>query len=310
MDVVVTIAEYRHRLQTLGYAEPTQVLYWRGLEQFKRFLADKEITDLRTVSRAVIDEYQACIQAEQNAEETKAIKLRSVKRLFEHLHETNRLLLNPTEGIVEVTRKNRKTGVVLTIAEIKKLLEQPNMSLKTGIRDRAMLEAMYSSGMRVNEVVSLEVYHADLKDEVIYIRKAKGGRQRVVPLGTTAAAYLKEYLEKIRPYYAKKNPKERTLFLNQFGLPMTRENIQAGLNRYKKQAGILKPVSPHTLRRSCATHMIQQGADIRYVQKLLGHAHLKTTQGYVQVLRKEIKDTHRQYHPGVENENENQEKNP
>jgi integrase/recombinase XerD len=244
--------------------------------------------------------YQEKVQAQPIAMETKALKIRPVKRLFEYLVERNLLLINPTEGMIETCRRNRKIGTVLTMEEMQSLLNQPNLSLKTHIRDRAILEVFYSTGIRLDELINLEVYHADLKDQVLYIRKAKGRKQRVVPLGKSASKILREYLEKIRPYYAKKNPKERRLFINHSGLAMTPEAIRQILRKHRIDAGIKKSVSPHTLRRTCATHLVQQGADIRYVQELLGHSHLSTTQIYSKVMPREVKGMHDTYHPGKE----------
>ena len=162
------------------------------------------------------------------------------------------------------------------------------------------MELLYSTGIRRDELLNLEVYHVDLKDKVLYVRKAKGRKQRVVPLGNTAAKYLKEYLEKIRPYYARKNPKERRMFLNLSGMPLAEGALQLLIRTYKLIAGIKKPVSAHTFRRSCATHLLQQGADVRYIQKLLGHSSLKTTQIYTKVMPVEVKQTHEQTHPNLE----------
>ena len=194
---------------------------------------------------------------------------------------------------------------MLTAAEVRRLLKQPNLSLRTGIRDRAMMEVLYSCGIRLDELLNLEVYHVDFKDKVLYIRKGKGKKQRVVPLGKNARKYLKEYLEKIRPWYGRKNPKERKLFLNQSGLAMTPANIYQNLRKYRDGAGIKKSASPHTFRRTCATHLLQNGADIRYIQKLLGHRHLKTTQVYTKVMPVEIKQTHNNTHPNIRGQNEN-----
>ena len=214
MDVLVVIAEFKELLRARGYAESTIEGYRRNLDQFKRYLEERNISDLRKVTHQVILDYQEKIASEPIATESKALKIRPVKRLFEYLTESHRLLINPTEGIVETCRKNRKIGTVLTVAEVQKLLEQPNLSLKTHIRNRAIMEMMYSTGIRLDELLRLEVYHVDLKEKVLYIRKGKGRRQRVVPLGKGAFNYLKEYLTKIRPWYAKKKPKERKLFLN------------------------------------------------------------------------------------------------
>jgi integrase/recombinase XerD len=298
MNIQTTITEFKQYLKARNYAEKTIEGYRKGLEWFAAFLNEQGIEDLRKVSREVMVAYQEKVQAQPIAMESKALKIRPIKRLFEYLVERNLLLINPTEGMVETCRKNRKIGTVLTMEEMQSLLNQPNLSLKTDIRDRAILEIFYSTGIRLDELINLEIYHADLKDQVLYIRKAKGRKQRVVPLGKSASQYLREYLEKIRPYYAKKNPKERRLFINHSGLAMTPEAIRQILRKHRIDAGIKKSVSPHTLRRTCATHLVQQGAHIRYVQELLGHSHLSTTQIYTKVMPKEVKEMHNTYHPG------------
>jgi len=298
MDIVVVIAEYKNHLKAQGYAENTIEIYRKGLDQFSRYLKKRTITDLRKVTKEVIQDYQEKVMGEPIAMESKALKLRPIKRLFEYLTETNKLLINPTEGIVETSRRNRKIGPALTIEEMNKLLAQPNLSLKTHIRDRAIMEVLYATGIRLDELLSLEVYHADLKDKVLYIRKGKGKKQRVVPLGKAAVTYLKEYIEKIRPHYSRKNPKERKLFLLNTGLPMNPASVRQMITKYKSETGIKKPASPHTFRRTCATHLLQQGADIRYIQKLLGHKRLSTTQVYTRVMPIEVKQTHNKTHPG------------
>jgi integrase/recombinase XerD len=297
MEVVVTIAEFVNHLKARGYASNTIISYRRNLGYFKRYLFGRHLTDLKKVTAQIIYAYQQKIMAEPNAMETKALKIRAAKRLFEYLTENHRLLINPTEGIVETCRKNRKMGPVLTVEEVKKLLAQPNLSLKTGLRDRAIMEVLYCTGIRIDEFMALEVYHVDLKDKLLYIRKGKGRTQRVVPLGKAALKYLKEYLYKIRPYYVRKNPRQRALFVNHCGGALSAGCIYYFLRKYRLAAGIKKPVSPHTFRRSCATHLLQQGADIRYIQQLLGHRHLKTTQLYTKVMPAEVKKTHDRTHP-------------
>jgi integrase/recombinase XerD len=298
MDVAVTIAEFKQHLKALGYAPSTIDGYRKGLGQFLRYLAVRGIGDLRKVSHQVILHYQQTVMAESIAMESKALKIRPVKRLFEHLVETHRLLINPTDGIVETCRKHRKIGPVLTPEKVKLLMGQPNLSLRTGIRDRAMMEVLYATGIRLDELLTLEVYHADLADGVLYIRKGKGRKQRVVPLGKTATAWLREYLEKIRPHYARKYPRQRRLLLNHSGMALSPESVRQALRNYRLSAGIAMPVSPHTLRRTCATHLLQAGADIRYVQKLLGHRHLKTTQAYTKIIPVDVKRMHEATHPG------------
>lgn len=300
LDAVITIAEFKDQLKARGYAQATVEGYTKNLNFFSQYLKECGVSDLRNVNRQLIDRYKSKVMSEPIAMESKALKIRPVKRLFEYLVETHKLLINPAEGIVETCRKNRRIGTVLTVDEIKSLLAQPNLSLKTHIRDRAIMEVLYSTGIRLDELLSLEVYHVDLKDKVLYIRKGKGNKQRVVPLGKNAAQHLREYLEKIRPYYARKNPRERRLFLLNTGLPLNQGSIRAFLRTYRIMAGITKPVSPQTLRRTCATHLLQQGADIRYIQELLGHSHLSTTQIYTRVMPVEVKETHDRTHPGRE----------
>lgn len=300
MDVIVMIAEFKNQLKARGYAASTITCYSQYLSYFRDYLVGLGITDIKTINRAVIRDYQAMVMDKDLAEETRGLRIRPVKRFFGYLLETHRLLIDPTEGIVEVTRKGRKMPPVLTIDEMKKLLEQPNLSLRMQIRDRAIMEVFYTTAIRLDELLALEIHDVDFKDKAIYIRKGKGRRQRVVPLGENASRFLKEYLEKIRPRYAKRNPKERKLFLTNEGMPISPGTIRAFLRVYRIAARIKKTVSPHTFRRTCATHMLQQGADIRYIQKLLGHKNLRTTQIYTKVMPVDIKETHNQTHPGKE----------
>ncbi len=301
MDIAVAIVEHKNHLKALGYADSTILLYRWGLELFRDYLKEEKITDLRTVTKKTMLDYQAKVMTGTQAMETKALMIRPVKRLFEYLTENNQLLLNPTEGIVETCRKNRKIGPTLTQEEMKKLLEQPNMSFNAGIRDRAILETLYATALRIGELLSLEVYDVDLREGVIHVRKGKGRKQRVVPLGKTATGYLKEYLDKVRPRFGRKNLKERRLFLNIKGEPITYGNVRLSLYRCAKQAEIKKSTPPHAFRRSCATHMLQEGADIRYIQKLLGHSRLSTTQKYTKVIPVDIKKTHKETHPNGNN---------
>ena len=300
MDVVITIKDFKKQLKARGYAENTIRWYSSYLDMFMQYLFKRNINDLRSVTKQIINDYHERVMSEPIAMESKATRIRPVKRLFEYLADSHKLLINPIEGIVETSRKNRKPGTVLTLDEMKRLLKQPNMSLNTGIRDRAVMEVMYSTGIRINELECLEVYHVDINDNALYIRKGKGKKQRVVPIGKKVALYLKEYLVNIRPHYAVKNPKERSLFLTHSGRPLTGNNIRVFLRKYRIQAGIKKRVSPHTFRRTCATHLLQQGVDIRYIQELLGHKSLKTTQVYTKVMPVDIKETHDKTHPDLD----------
>ena len=302
MDVAVVITEFKNYLSSCGYAARTVDSYRENLAPFVAYLQSCGIDDLKKVTTAVIETYQHQVMATTLAAESKALRLRPVKRLFEHLVATHKLLINPAEGIIETSRKHRKIGPVLSLEEIKKLMAQPNLSLRPHLRNRAIMELMYATGVRINELVHLDVHDVDLADKAIFIRKGKGRKQRVVPLSKTATGLLREYLEKIRPWWVRKDPKQRRLLINHHGRAMTGNNIRSMLRCYRLEAGIKKPVSPQTLRRTCATHMLSAGADIRYVQKLLGHSRLTTTQLYTKVRPVEVKQTHDNTHPKVEDD--------
>lgn len=298
MDITVTIRKYQLQLAALGYTESTIRLYQSNLNQFSQYLEAEGITDLRKVNRQVLTDYKAAVMAEKNAMETKALKLRPVKRLFEYLTQDNQLLVNPADGLVESCRKNKKLAPALTVGEMAKLMQQPNLSFRMQVRNRAIMEILYSTGIRLGELLQLTIHDPDLKDKTLFIRRGKGRKQRIVPLGKNALFYLMEYLQKIRPRYAARNPKERTLFLSNTGTPLEPTALRIALREYRDKAGIEKNVSPHTFRRTCATHLLQQGADILYIQELLGHSSLKVTQDYTRVMPAEVKETHTKTHPG------------
>lgn len=299
MDVAVTVAEFKRYLRARGYAKKTIGTYDWCIDEFRDYLLSIDIIDLRKVNHQVILSYQAKLNKSPLAMNSKAVKIRVVKRLFEYLTESNRLLINPTEGIIVTLRGKRKIGTVITMDEMRLLLDAPNLSLPSHIRDRAVMEVLYSTAIRSNELMNLHVYDVDFEDKVLFIRKGKGGRQRVVPLGPSALSYLREYLENVRPVQVRKNPKERKLFLNEFGNPLTWTVARERIKVYRNQAGIKKAFSLHAFRRTCATHMLQQGADIRYVQKLLGHKHLRTTQVYTKVIPVDVKKIHNKTHPNT-----------
>lgn len=295
--VLEAITKFITVIKALGYADNTVAGYARNLQRFKRYLGERSIHDLKAVSPQVILEYQQTIGSESIAPETKAMRLRPIKRLFKHLVDTHRLLINPTDGVIVSVRKSRKIGPVLTIEEMKILLHQPDQALATGMRNRAIMEVLYSTAIRLTELMSLDIHDTDLKERVLYIRKGKGRKERVVPMGKTAVKHLGSYLQSIRPGLVKTRSHETILFVNRFGGPLSKSSVHAFIRKYRFGAGIEKPVSPHTFRRTCATHLLQQGADIRYIQKLLGHKRLGTTQAYTRVMPIEVKQTHERTHP-------------
>lgn len=284
-------------LRLKQYSPATIDNYSDQLKRFGEWLERQSIRDLRKLTRQEIRDYQAHVKQEPIGRETQALRIRAVKRLFNHLVDQVVILLDPTEGIQEVSRKEKLPRPVLTQTEVQRLLGAPNLSLPQGIRDRALIEVLYATGIRVGELERVSIQHVDLQTQSLQVRHAKGGRPRTVPLGKTATKWLKEYLTQVRPRLAKRRPFERTLFLVRGGKPLVQTQIRCLLRQYRQEARIIKRVTPHRLRHTCATHLLQQGADIHAIQQLLGHVSLKSTAAYTRVAPREVKATHQQYHP-------------
>ncbi len=296
MKIDVAIIAFKNLLKARGYADGTIESHSLNLDLFKRYLIFCNISDIKQVSPEVLHDYQAKVMAEPFTLGSKINKLRPVKQLFDHLTQAHKLLINPAQQIELSFRRSRKIGTVLTIAQVRQLFAQPDLTISTHIRDRAMMEVMYSSGIRRSELLGLKMYNTDLEEKVLYVL-GKGRKDRVVPIGKSAAFYLKTYIKNVRPRYAKKSPNINAVFLNHHGNPLDHQGLSTRLRVYRKKAGIRQHVSPHTFRRTCATHMLQNGADIRFIQKLLGHEKLSTTQAYTMIRPIDIKATHEKTHP-------------
>jgi site-specific recombinase XerD len=284
-------------LRLKKYSPATINNYSDQLKRFGEWLEQQAIYDLRQLSQQDIRDYQTAVKQQSIALETQALRIRAVKRLFNHLVDQSIILLDPTEGIQEVSRKEKLPRPILTKKEIDKLMAAPNLSLPQGIRDRALIEVLYATGIRVGELEKVTIHHVDLSTQTLQVRHAKGGRSRTVPLGKTATKWLKEYVTQVRPRLAKRRPFERTLFLVKGGKPLLQTRIRSLLQHYRNQANIKKSVTPHILRHTCATHLLQQGADIRAIQQLLGHIRLNSTTVYTRVAPLDVKAMHQKYHP-------------
>jgi integrase/recombinase XerD len=184
---------------------------------------------------------------------------------------------------------------MLSQQEVKSILDQPSGSSPLALRDRAMLELIYAAGMRVSELVDLDISRVSFVTGTVQIR-GKGGRERMLPLGDYALEALRNYLERGRVYLQKRSS-NNAVFLNRSGNRLTRQGFWKILKRYAKQAGIQRNVTPHILRHSFATHLLERGADLRAIQEMLGHADISTTQIYTHVARSRLKEIHRKYHP-------------
>ncbi|MCP4023736.1 MAG: tyrosine-type recombinase/integrase, partial [Desulfobacteraceae bacterium] len=206
------------------------------------------------------------------------------------------IFIDPAESIKEPPKGNRLPKKILTRKETLKVLDQPNLGTRLGIRDRAILEIFDSTGIRKAELCRLTIYDADLTGKMLRI-KGKGQKDRVVPLGKHAVRFLREYISKVRPHYTKKNRSERHLFIDKFGRPIKKQAVSVMVKKYGQEAGLDRPISPHIFRHGFATGLVQNGADIVAVQKMMGHTDLRTTQTYVKTLGFDLKKVHQKTHP-------------
>ncbi len=181
-------------------------------------------------------------------------------------------------------------------AQVEELLNAPDLNTLAGIRDRAMLETLYATGLRVTELVTLKTLHLNLDDGVVRVIMGKGGKDRIVPIGEVAEQYLRDYMQQARPELLG-NKVNDDLFLSRFGTSMTRQAFWQLIKKYATQTSIKIPLSPHVLRHAFATHLLNHGADLRVVQMLLGHADISTTQIYTHVARERLKQLHQKHHP-------------
>ncbi len=229
---------------------------------------------------------------------TVARNLSSIKSFFNYLFQDKQLKNNPAE-ILESPKRWRKLPDILSITDVDILLKSPNKDSDIGIRDKAMLELLYATGLRVSELIKLMVNQLDL--EVGYLRViGKGGKERIVPLGSLAKNAVNHYVINSRPVFIlnrKDGQKADELFITRRGYGMTRQGFWKILNGYVDQAEIRARVSPHTLRHAFATHLLERGADLRSVQQMLGHSDISTTQIYTHILGKRMLEIHQQFHP-------------
>ncbi|MCP4107404.1 MAG: tyrosine-type recombinase/integrase [Desulfobacteraceae bacterium] len=217
MHITDTTEQFRRHMKAAGYADSTVSVYSYWLCEFEKYLEKCGIDDLRKVTRRDILNYREKVITEPLSASTVTLKLRPVKRLFEYLEQSRRILISPAEGLPEIRGAGKRIGTVLTPDEMKRLLSQADMSTDTSVRNRAVMELMYSAGIRVGELVSLEVSDPDFDTRVLRIRRGKGNVQRIVPLGTSALRHLKMYLQEVRPVSVQKKPDEKHLFLNESG---------------------------------------------------------------------------------------------
>jgi integrase/recombinase XerD len=288
---------FLNHLKLRGFRPRTIETYSGKLNQFLDYLAAKEkkISGLVSVD---LEDYRAALYYREYHGKplslgSQCLQLTVIRVFFKFLAAENLILINPA-ATLEIPRCPRDLPrTILSAREAAKILDSIDTKTPLGIRDRAIIEVLYSTGIRVTELINLTLTDINFEQGLLRVEDGKGGKTRVVPLGEIAAFYLKEYLKKFRPHTS-----TPILFLSRWQvLPLTRRAVALICANRAAQAGVKKKVTPHIWRHTCATVMLKSGADIRYIQELLGHTSLKTTQIYTKVTVKDLKKVHARCHP-------------
>ena len=273
-------------------SENTLQSYKRDLKQFRKYLEENEIHYNR-VKEEDIKNYIAELQ--ENGKKASSISrcIASIRSFYQFVLKNKKIKVDPTANI-QSPKIEKRVPSVLTAKEVELLLEQPKDIDLKGIRDKAMLEFAYATGMRVTEIISLNVEDVNLEEG--YVVCKNGNKQRNIPLGTMSLKALKEYIEEARDILVK-TASEPALFVNINGTRLTRQGFWKIIKFYKEQAHITKDITPHVLRHSFATHLLQNGADLKAIQMMLGHSDISSTQVYMQFQDEGLKNVYRKAHP-------------
>lgn len=289
------LMDYLHYLKVeRGLSENTINSYGIDLKLFLEYLRENEIPSFKQVNKEVIVNY---MQSEKNNNKANSSILRSVsslRKFFQYLAQEKIIEKDPML-LIDTPKKKQHLPQVLTKEEVEKLLRSPNTGQVLGLRDRAMLELMYATGLRISEIINLKLEDLHLTMGTLQTL-GKGHKERIVPVGDEAIKWVNRYLEETRPKLLKQK-RSNYLFLNFHGNNLTRQGVWKNLKAEVRKAGIQKNITPHTLRHSFATHILENGADLRIVQELLGHADISTTQIYTHLSNKQLADIYNRAHP-------------
>lgn len=278
-----------------GLAPKTVEAYSGDLQTFSLFLDAHHITCIQDADTAVILKYIIDLRRNGLSPRSRARNLVALRGFYRYLTETG-VLQDNAASLVDLPKSGMKLPDVLTTNQVDRLLESPDRSTSRGVRDAAMLELIYAAGLRVSELIGLHVTAINLEAGFVRVL-GKGSKERFVPIGRKAMLAVQDYLTHARPSLLKQKQVSHYLFVARAGKPMTRQGFWKLLRKYALQAGITKKITPHSLRHSFATHLLEGGADLRAVQVMLGHVDIATTQIYTHVAQKRLIEIHQKYHP-------------
>ncbi|WP_251555406.1 site-specific tyrosine recombinase XerD [Neobacillus muris] len=277
-------------------AKNTVLSYERDLKSYIHYLQRVEcVQALNEIQRLHIGHFLGMLKDEGKSAKTIARHIASIRAFHQFLLRRQVVHHDPSSE-VDPPRIERALPQVLSLQEVETLLNAPKLIDHFGKRDKAMLELLYATGIRVSELISLDVEHINLA--MGFVRcMGKGNKERIIPIGRTASDAIKHYLEEGRPHFVSAKHFENALFLNHHGSRLTRQGFWKILKRLTNEAGINKQLTPHVLRHSFAAHLIENGADLKAVQEMLGHADISTTQIYAQMTKPRLKDVYNKFHP-------------
>jgi integrase/recombinase XerD len=294
-DFNVLVDQYlNHLIVEKGLSDRTIESYGSDLARYLLFLQGNLIVNICEADTTVILKYLIDLRKEKLSARSRARHLVTLRGFYKFLVQERVISADPTK-IIDLPKTGSKLPDVLSREDIQRILEMPDTSKATGARNAAMLELLYAAGLRVSELVSLR--SVDINTEACFVRVlGKGAKERIVPIGQCARDKIEFYIKTARPKLLKTNL-SRYLFVARAGNPMTRQSFWKLLRKYALEAGIVKKVTPHSIRHSFASHLLEGGADLRAVQVMLGHVDISTTQIYTHVAREHLVKMHKQYHP-------------
>ena len=276
-----------------GLSENTIKAYSNDCQAFKKWLFLNKRYELMDSTESDIENYLKYLKGANLSNSTINRKLSSLKHFFNYLSKTKLLKFNPVVNI-SGPKKSMSLPKSLSIIDVNSLIDAPDCSNFIGLRDRAMIELLYATGVRISELINLEYSNIDLNRSLIKVM-GKGGKERMIPFGDDALSWLIHYIEFRRKNNLSLN--SRDFFISQQGRKITRQAFWHRIKIYLKASGLSMDVSPHTLRHAFATHLLNNGADLRSVQMLLGHSDLSTTQIYTHIAKQRLSDMVKQHHP-------------
>mgnify|MGYP004642642847 FL=1 len=270
----------------------TLLSYRRDIEQYIEYLEERKIYDIDKTNKTIVLTYLLSLQKQGRATSTISRHLASLRSFYGYLNRMGMIKKDPTLGL-EAPKVEKRLPHILSAGEVERLMEAPDCSDLKGYRDKAMLELLYATGIRVSELILLD--ESDLNVQMGFVR-CRSSRKRVIPLGSIAVKACADYIENARGAMVK-DENETALFVNCNGHRLTRQGFWKIIKQYKTRAGISGELTPHTLRHSFAAHLLENGADLHAIQEMLGHSDISSTQIYSQLLKNRIKEVYQKAHP-------------